>query len=106
MGTSGSPGISVCYSSITKYEIYAGATATQLAFWDNILKAISVIPFDEVAVNYAVDINSALKRKRKQIDLADLFIAATALANSLPMATLNKKHFNRIDHLVIVDTAQ
>ena len=65
-------------SAITKYEIYSGATQDQLAFWENILQAISVIPLDEKSVDTAVTINSALKRKRKQIDLADLFIAATA----------------------------
>jgi len=50
----------------------------------------------------SVTINSALKKKRKQIDIADLFIAATAVAHNLPLATLNEKHFNRIDILNIV----
>jgi tRNA(fMet)-specific endonuclease VapC len=49
-----------------------------------------------------VDISSALKRKRKQIDIADLFIAATAISNNLSFATLNLKHFERIDTLQIV----
>ena len=46
--------------------------------------------------------NSTLKRKRKQIAIADLFIASTAIAYDLPIATLNKKHFERIDELQIV----
>ncbi|GAA4461482.1 hypothetical protein GCM10023189_37000 [Nibrella saemangeumensis] len=50
----------------------------------------------------AVHINGLLKKKRKQIDLADLFIAATAVAHNLPIATLNKKHFERIDILQLV----
>ena len=37
------------------------------------------------------------------IDLADLFIAATALTSNLPFSTLNKKHFERIEGLVIVE---
>src|SRR5438105_3029578 len=82
-------------SAITKYEIYSGATQDQLAFWESVLQAISVIPLDEKSVDTAVTINSALKRKRKQIDLADLFIAATAAAYDLPLATLNRKHFDR-----------
>jgi len=44
-----------------------------------------------------------LKRKRKQIDLADLFIAATAVTNELPLATLNKKHFERVEILAIIE---
>ncbi len=94
---------SFAISAITKYEIYSGATSNQLAFWDNVLQAITIIPFDEASVDIAVIINSELKKKRKQIDLADLFIAATAVARSLPLATLNRKHFDRIDTLKIVE---
>lgn len=89
-------GYSFAISTVTKYEIYAGATPSQISFWDSILQAIIIIPFDEISVDTAVTINSALKRKRKQIDMVDLFIAATAIAYRLPVATLNKKHFERI----------
>jgi tRNA(fMet)-specific endonuclease VapC len=95
-------GYSFAISAVTKYEIYAGATR-QLAFWDIILQAITVIPFDEASVNIAVTLNNILKKKRKQIDLADLFIAATAVTNNLPLATLNRKHFDRIDTLKLID---
>lgn len=90
-------------SVVTKYEIYSGAVQGQLAFWDSVLQAILVIPFDEAAVDTAVDINARLKQKRKQIDLADLFIAATAITHKLPLATLNRKHFDRIDELTIIE---
>jgi tRNA(fMet)-specific endonuclease VapC len=89
-------------SAITKYELYSVAAQNQIEFWNSILAAIPVIAFDESCVDTAVQINSALKRKRKQIDLADLFIAATAMKQNLPIATLNKKHFDRIDGLTIV----
>lgn len=74
-------------STVTKYEIYAGATAA----------------LEVSAVDVAVGINHELKRKRKQIHLADLFIASTALANELPLATLNKKHFERIAGLDLLE---
>lgn len=74
-----------------------------MQFWNDVLSAISVIPFDESSVDKAVEINSMLKRKRKQIDLADLFIAATAMNYNLPIATLNKKHFERIEGLTLVE---
>jgi len=95
-------GYSFSISVITKYEIYAGATANQLEFWNNLLQAVIVIPFDEAATNKAVEINASLKRKRKQIDLADLLIAATAVAKNMPLATLNVKHFERIDGIYIL----
>lgn len=90
-------------SAVTKYEIYSGATQNQLGFWNNVLQAIEVIAFDEVCVDTAVDVNAALKRKRKQIGIADLFIAATALSHNLSIATINKNHFDRIDGLEIIE---
>ncbi|MGN6213904.1 type II toxin-antitoxin system VapC family toxin [Parafilimonas sp.] len=92
-------GYSFAISVITKYEIYSGATTSQLSFWNSILQIVAIIPFDEVSVDTAVAINSQLKKKRKQINIADLFIAATAVANNLPLATLNKRHFDRIEAL-------
>lgn len=67
------------------------------------LNRTKVLSFDEVVSQVAVDINSALKRERKQIGMADLFIAATAISKDLPLSTLNKKHFDRIDGLRIVE---
>ena len=92
-----------CISAITEYEIYSGATESQLDFWEEILKRTKVLTFDQSVVKAAVNINNNLKRKRKQIDLADLFIGATAIAYDLPFATLNRKHFERIDGLQIVE---
>ncbi len=96
-------GFDFSISAITHYEIYSGATALQLPFWTNLLSRTKVLPFDEAVAQTAVDINTILKRKRKQIGMADLFIAATAISNHLSLATLNKKHFDRIDGLTIVE---
>ena len=89
-------------SAITKYELYSGATKEQMEFWDNIMTSIPIIAFNEACVDTAVNINAILKQKRKQIDLADLFIAATAVTHDFPIATLNKKHFERIEQLSII----
>jgi tRNA(fMet)-specific endonuclease VapC len=89
-------------SSITEYEIYTGATLNQLEFWDSFLKRVEVVSFDKKAARVAVEINKELKKKRKQIDKADLFIAATAVSRKLPLATLNINHFERIQALQIL----
>jgi tRNA(fMet)-specific endonuclease VapC len=99
----GRQGYSFAISAVTKYEIYSGATQSQIVFWDSVLRAITVLPLNEAAVDTAVTTNITLKKKRKQIDLADLFIAATAITNNLPLATLNRKHFERIDLLKLID---
>lgn len=96
-------GYSFVISAVTKYEIYSGATQSQLLFWDSIFQQLSVISFDESCVDTSVKINANLKRKRKQIDIADLFIAATAVTHDYKLATLNKKHFDRIEELNILE---
>ena len=90
-------------SSVTYYEIYTGAPIQQIPFWQSILNRTQVLDFNKATAQIAVAIDSELKRKRKQIGIADLFIAATALANNLPLATLNRKHFERIDGLSIIE---
>lgn len=96
-------GYNFTISAITHYEIYSGTTANQLTFWKSLLQRTKVLALDEIVAQAAVDINSELKRKRKQIEIADLFIAATAIANNLPFATLNRKHFKRIDSLNLLE---
>lgn len=96
-------GYTYCISSVTEYEIYTGTTSGQIGFWNNFLQKTEVLSFDKNVARVAVEINRELKRKRKLIDTADLFIAATAVPNNLPFATLNKKHFDRIDNLLIVE---
>ncbi|WP_423146245.1 type II toxin-antitoxin system VapC family toxin [Rubrolithibacter danxiaensis] len=96
-------GYTFSISAITEYEIYAGATEPQKSYWEDLLNKIEVLPFDQAVVKLAVDINNSLKKKRKQIGIADLFIAATAIANKLPFATLNIKHFERVDDLEFVE---
>ena len=92
-----------CISAVTDYEIYTGATFGQIDFWNAFLLKTEVLPFDKTIAKLAVEINLQLKKKRKQIAIPDLFIAATAIANNLPFATLNRKHFNRIEGLNIID---
>ena len=96
-------GYTFCISAISEYEIYTGTTSGQIEFWDDFLEKTTVLAFDTSTAKVAVELNKELKRKRKLIDIADLFIAATAISNNLPFATLNKKHFDRIDGLSIIE---
>lgn len=89
-------------SSVTEFEVYSGATPAQLDFWQQLLSEIIVLPFDSKAAHIAVDVRQKLKNLRKSIDNADLFIAATAIANKLPLDTLNRKHFDKIEQLSLL----
>ena len=86
-------GCTLKLSVITEYEVYVGATTDQLAYWDQVLEHIEVLPLGSREVRRAAMIQAKLKRQRMQVALPDLFIAATALEADLPVATLNRKHF-------------
>jgi predicted nucleic acid-binding protein len=89
-------------SIVTEYEIFAGMKEAQKDFWNMFFSEITILPFDSSANKVAVDIHNELKRKSKLIETPDIFIAATAISNSMKLATLNTKHFERIDNLELV----
>jgi tRNA(fMet)-specific endonuclease VapC len=90
-------------TSITVYEIFSGSNEIQNEFWVKFFINKIILPFDENAAKHAVNIDKNLKMQRKQISVPDLFIAACAIVNNLPLATLNVKHFQRIQGLTLLD---
>ena len=89
-------------SVITEYEILVGTNETTQIFWNNFFEQVMVLPFDRQTSKWAANIVSQLKQENKLIEVPDIFISATAIANNLKIATLNKKHFERIDGLHII----
>ena len=90
-------------SSITQFEIYTGARSDQKPYWEQLLSEMLVYSFDGICAHIAVELQRKLKLQRKCIDMADLFIAAIAVANSLPFDTLNIRHFDKIDTLILAE---
>lgn len=90
-------------SSVVLYEVRAGLTETNRPDWERLLENLDILPFDRTAAEFAADLSIRLRKNRIQLESSDLFIAATALANALPLATLNRKHFERIDGLKLID---
>ncbi len=93
---------SFAVSAITQFEIYTGSNKTQQEFWNQFFESVTLLPFDSETAVIAANLNAELKRKRKQIAIPDLFIAATAIQSDLKIATHNQKHFARIDALKLV----
>lgn len=92
-----------CLSTITIFEIKIGLkTERQWNDYRTLTKAIEILPIDEFCVDEAVKIYHHLKEQNKLIELADLLIAATAITNSLPLATLNTRHFENIKNLELL----
>lgn len=92
-----------CISSVTYFEVGIGNRSSHLDFWEDLLSVLSVLPFDIACASTAIEIYRKLKEKGNLIDFADLCIGATALSNNIRIATLNKKHFSKIEGLQIID---
>lgn len=79
-----------------------GAKEEKIQFWNDFFEKMIILPFNTETALIAATIDNELKKISKQIDLADLFIAATAISANIPCATLNKKHFERIEKLQLI----
>ncbi|MFB2118734.1 type II toxin-antitoxin system VapC family toxin [Parapedobacter sp. 2B3] len=89
-------------SIVTEYEVLIGSRPEQEEFWRGFFDKVTVLPFNKPANDAAISITKQLKATNKLIEVPDIFIAATALTHNLPLATLNLKHFKRIDGLNII----
>lgn len=92
----------LCISSITHYEIGIGNRKSHSEYWDSLCENLRILPFDKACSNSAISIYLELLKANKMIDLADILIGATAVTYSIPIATLNVKHFDRIKGLEII----
>ncbi|MGV3600604.1 MAG: type II toxin-antitoxin system VapC family toxin [Dyadobacter fermentans] len=91
---------SLFVSAVTVYELMMGATTDQKKKdVEILLEGISILPFDEEVSLKAADIYHNLRRRNLIIEFRDIFIAATAIIFQLPIKTLNKDHFQRIETL-------
>jgi tRNA(fMet)-specific endonuclease VapC len=91
-------------STITEFELYAGALDNQKRLnAKKILSIFEILPFNSDIAKEAAAIYQNLKHDNQLIGLNDIFIAATAKHYELPILTLNKKHFARITNLNIVE---
>ena len=82
------------YSVITRAELFAGATETDLA-------SRVLAPFREVSVDRAIAERAGRIRRETGVRLPDALIAATALERNLGLATRNTKDFEFIRGLRI-----
>ena len=96
-------------SSITLFELRYGAMRLTdgQPLWEKIesliVHTIQLIPAEMEICSKAGDLAAQLHKLGQPIDEADLFIAATALARNLPLATGHVKHYERIPGLLVED---
>lgn len=73
---------------------------------DGVLDEVVVIPFGLAEARIHASIWAALAAKGRLIGAHDLLVAATAIANSASVATLNQKEFKRVPGLTLAPIAR
>jgi len=82
-----------------------GATrARRHAFVEHLLAGLHAIPITEPVARIHADIWAGLADRGETIGAHDLWIAATAMAHGLAIATRNTTHFDRIPGLRVITT--
>lgn len=87
-------------TSITVFEL--SLRRTNLEIVEQLIKDINILSLDDVAAKKASELYKLLNKKGEIIDLRNLFISAICLVNDIKLATMNKKHFERIPGLKLV----
>ena len=86
-------------SSITVFEIFVGVNIKNVNLINQLFEGFRILPFDLTIAKIASQVYNELKSQNKIIEFRDIFIAATAIGNSLSVVTLNTKDFERIPNL-------
>jgi tRNA(fMet)-specific endonuclease VapC len=73
-------------------------------FVEGVLQNFSVLPFALAEARAHARIWVALERRGEVIGEGDLQIAATASANGCGIATLNRREFERVQGIALVET--
>ena len=92
-------------STVTVSEIVYGAVKSSRPEYhlDNLerilLPSLNVVGFDSKAAYVCGRLRAELEKKGQRLDLADLEIAAIAIAGDFTLVTGNIRHFGRIEEL-------
>jgi predicted nucleic acid-binding protein len=99
-------------SAITLAELSAGPSATddpveraaRIGRLQRVEAAYDPLPFDAAAARHYGPVYAAVRAagRTPRRRLTDLMIACVALANDLPLFTINPDHFVGLDHLLTI----
>ena len=91
-------------STITVFELYAGATSERHTDdLKRLIKWLEIQPLTASIAQLSAEIYKDLKAHNQLIEFRDIFIGATAIKLNIPLLTLNDKHFVRIKGIRLYD---
>ena len=94
-------GYEIVTSSICYFEYMSGSKNGE---FDRILfENIAVIDFDKEQAYIASQTFKDLKQRNALIEFRDILISSSAIALDIALATLNKRDFERIENLILLE---
>lgn len=94
-------------TAITCFELLSGAGEGKRGeAIRQLISVLEVLPLDREAAEQAAGVRRELDRNGQSIGMGDSLIAGIALAHSLPLFTRNRKHFDRVPGLTLVEVKE
>jgi tRNA(fMet)-specific endonuclease VapC len=97
-------------AAITVAELWHGVEratlphqATRLRYLQTVLGALPIIPYTEQTAYHHARVWAQAEATGKMIGYYDLIVAATALERGSAVATFNKKHFDSVAGLAVIE---
>ncbi len=92
----------ICTTSVTRYEIMSGiGNERQAESARNLFADIPTLILDGESADRAAQVRRGLESKGLAIGMADSLIAGIALTTDLALLSRNRRHFERVDGLIL-----
>jgi tRNA(fMet)-specific endonuclease VapC len=88
---------------INCFELLSGAEGKKGDRIRQLLAAMPVLTVNEEVAQRAAELRRELQRKGEYIGMGDCLIAGIALTHNLPLITRNRKHFERVPNLKLIE---
>ena len=94
-------------TAVTRFELLCGTPDNrQRKLIGQLLEALPTLALDEGAADQAAELRNMLKRKGQDIGMGDSLIAGTVIYHGAILLTRNRRHFERIPGLPLMELAQ
>jgi predicted nucleic acid-binding protein len=91
-------------TAITAFELLSGAREGKRGdAVRELVKGLPVAPLERKGATHAAAVRQQLETGGERIGMADSLIAGIALAGGFSLLTRNRKHFNRVSGLTLID---
>ena len=93
----------ITYGEVMEGILYEERGEERLEALDWFLQDTSMVPVDRAVAERWARLSADLRIARTPLPDADLLIAATAIVHGAVLMTRNRKHFERVPNLTLID---